>query len=237
MDLCEETYNIWSNVSNKTQCMHHCIWCCCHWCQMGLTDFLTSIHMILLRRLCWSFSSCSLETLPSTLSLLLKCSILLLPTNQEENSSCQIAKKPIYMPCHAMPCMWSWRKMRVFYGRIQVCSLYDVCRNCRFLQMGFQCFCHRQARVVSDCKLSIFCCMTSCIIIIWVDDPPSSRPQLCCSCCCPVGWFDELKPSPRSSSYGELSPWWWPMSNNKRILALHTSHGVSLSDLFVSTEE
>lgn len=142
MDLCEETYNIWSNVSNKTQCMHHCIWCCCHWCQMGLTDFSTSIHMIILRLLCWSFSSCS-----------------------------------------------------------------HVCRNCRFLQMGFQCFCHRQARVVSDCKLSIFGCMTSCIIVIWVDDPPSSRPQLCCSCCCcPVGWFDELKPSPRSSSSGGLSP-------------------------------
>ncbi len=146
MDLCEETYNIWSNVSNKTQCTHHCIWCCCHWCQMGRTDFSPSIHMIILRLLCWSFSSCSLKTLPSTLSLLLKCSILFLPTNQEGNSSCQIAKKPIYMPC-----MWSWRKMRVLYGRIQVCSLYHVCRNCRFLQMGFQCFCHRQACAVSDC--------------------------------------------------------------------------------------
>ncbi len=101
MDLCEETYNIWSNVSNKTQCMHHCIWCCCHWCQLGLTDFSTSIHMITLRLLCWSFSSCSLKTLPSTLSLLLKCSILFFPTNQEENSSCQIVKKPIYTPCHA----------------------------------------------------------------------------------------------------------------------------------------
>jgi hypothetical protein len=81
---------------------------------------------------------------------------------------------------HAMPCMWSWRKMRVLYGRIQVCSLYDVCRNCKLV--------------------------SSVSVVIWVDDPPSSRPQLCCSCCCPVGWFDELKPSPRSSSSGGLSP-------------------------------